>query len=195
MALAAASVSLARWYGLDDRLAEVLSDSPPHQMASLIPQLMDTRCDVDLDAYDVTAVGDLFTDGFVQSVTGDPRWPGYERWGCIFAENSLPSSSVKPSGNPPILFVVSENDELVNSTVQRQSFDALCATGYRMQYLECAGARHTEGAVWSLPEQFAWLDDRLAGKPMTEVCQRTPPRCCQATPADQSCDAPQHGSP
>lgn len=48
----------------------------------------------------------------------------------------------------------------------------------RLEYIECQGASHTQGAIWSLPEQFSWVRDRLDGKPLTKVCQRGVATCC-----------------
>ncbi len=83
-----------------------------------------------------------------------------------------------------MLVVLSEDDDLVYTPVVRDDFDRLCGLGYRLDYLECADAGHAEGAAWSLPEQVAWLDDRLAGVELdaATVCQRSAPVTCVGQP-------------
>jgi acetyl esterase/lipase len=176
-ALAGAVVAQSRWYGVQSQLANVLTDTAPNNLLTALPALMDTKCSVKKSDFTINAVSDIFTTGVIDAVT-NKNWVGYEQWKCMAAENSLPDSSVKPKSYPPTFFVVSENDTLVNSSVQRVSFDELCTAGYQLEYLECKGASHTKGAIWSLPEQFAWVRDRLDGKPLTNVCKRGAATCC-----------------
>lgn len=184
-AAAAVMVGQARWYGMETRLAEVLTDVAPNNIASKLPTLMDSECSVSDKDFDIKAVGDVHTTAAINAIVTAGDWKGFEDWRCVLAASSLPDSPVKPKGYPPLLVVVSENDTLVNSSAQRPSFDALCAAGYQAEYLECKGAGHTQGAIWSLTEQFAWVADRLAGKPLTNVCKRGPAVCCSGT--DKPC--------
>lgn len=178
IALAGAVVAQSRWYGVESQLANVLTDVAPNNFLTALPALMDTKCSVDQKDYTINGVGDIFTAGVIDALVTQGTWAGYEQWKCMAEANSLPESSVKPKEHPPTLFVVSELDTLVNPTVQRVSFDQLCTAGYQLEYIECQGASHTQGALWSLPEQFAWVRDRLDGKPLTNVCQRGAASCC-----------------
>ena len=179
--VAGTAVSLARWYGHQGKLDEVLTDTDPYHLAKELPKLMDTECGMDKKKYNLQKVADVFTGTFVDAAT-QKSWLGFETWRCMFAENSFTATSVKRKGAPPVLFVVGEKDELVNPAVQRKSFDALCTAGYDMDYIECKGADHVSGALWSLPEQFAWVEDRLAGKARgSGACKRTQPVCCKGT--------------
>jgi len=47
-------------------------------------------------------------------------------------------------------------------------------------YLECEGAGHSEGALDSLPYQWQWVQARLAGEPLTDICAKTDPVDCEA---------------
>ncbi len=47
-----------------------------------------------------------------------------------------------------------------------------------MNYLECAGADHLRGAVWSLPEALRWARDRIERIPLQDVCVQGPPTSC-----------------
>ena len=179
--VAGTSVSLARWYGHQDKLAEVLTDTAPYHLATALPKLMDTECGLDKKKYNLQKVTDVFTQKFIDAAT-QKSWQGFDTWRCMFAENSFTATSVKRKGNTPILYVVGEKDELVNPAVQRKSFDTMCTAGYDMDYIECKGADHVSGALWSLPEQFAWVQDRLAGKARgSGACKRTQPVCCKGT--------------
>lgn len=75
------------------------------------------------------------------------------------------------------------HDELVDTPIERDSFDSLCARGFALEYLECAGADHVGGAVGSLAEQIDFLAARRRGDPWpAEVpCVRTPPVLCSGT--------------
>ncbi len=178
VATTAAAVSHGRWYGHETLLPKLLTDTAPNHIVKLFPSLMDTVCSVDEKKYKITQVSDLFTSGSIDAVGTKATWAGYETWKCLFSENSLSYSSVKPKIYPPTLFQVSELDTLVNPVVQRKSFDQLCTAGYQLEYLECKGAAHSKGAIWSLQEQFEWVRQRLLGKPLTQVCKRGPAICC-----------------
>ena len=55
----------------------------------------------------------------------------------------------------------------------------LCDQSYDMEYYECAGASHVDGAVNSLPVQMDWVKKRLAGEPLGDtVCQVKPAVDC-----------------
>jgi len=83
--------------------------------------------------------------------------------------------------------VLGQKDELVDVPTERASFAAMCGQqGYRMQLIECADAGHAAAGAWSLPEQRAWIEDRLAGMPMDEAktCVLEDPVQCSAQPAE-----------
>ncbi len=79
--------------------------------------------------------------------------------------------------------VYGEIDDMVVTPTQRPDFQKLCEAGYKLDYLECANASHARAALWSLPEQFQWIRDRLAGIPIPEeeLCQIQEPVTCSAT--------------
>lgn len=66
----------------------------------------------------------------------------------------------------------------VAANVVREDFLNLCDDGYRLEYLECAGASHSEGAVLSLPYQRDWVLARLAGETLEGTCVQTEPLDC-----------------
>lgn len=168
----------SRWYGHAARLGEVFVSPWDKQLITL----MDSQCSVDEKKYNLTKVSDLYKTDFIDAVVKDD-FSKHTTWGCMIKENSLTSTSIKTQEFPPMIFVVGEKDDLVDPASQRASFDTLCKAGHKMQYLECKSAGHVNAAVWSLPEQFSWLEDRLAGKPMTNACKRGPAVCCKGTEA------------
>ena len=183
ISLAAGSAAMSRWYGFGDELTDIVTNKEPYFLARELPKNMDATCDVDAKKYKFSKTTDIFQEALYKAVIEGKSWKGFEKWQCMLKENSLNHTSVKRKHNAPILYIVSSEDELINPKIQRQSYDKLCKQGYRMNYIECKGARHTKGAVWSLSNQFAWVADRLAGKPMADVCKRPEPICCPGSDA------------
>ena len=93
----------------------------------------------------------------------------YLPWGCFGLENSVPSASV-PAPEPvtDILWVMGENDEIVNTPVARGTLQTLCGQGYRLQHLECAGKKHTPAALDSFSLQLEWALECLDGTGIAE---------------------------
>jgi len=181
--LAAILASHNRWYEGTAPLSEVLTDASPLYVATSLPEAMDTICDAGdvLDA--ATRIEEIFTPTFVTAVQeGD--WDAIEPWSCYLRENSPATTSIPRVRDVPLLVVFGENDNLVHTPTQAADFDTLCGQGYRLEYLECADAGHSDAALWSLPEQLAWVEDRLAGLPMDAAlqCLRTAPVHCSAAP-------------
>ena len=174
--LAGIIMAQARWYGHEDKVKDVFVD----KWVTELPKLMDSSCSFNEKKRGVTAVTDLYKQKFIDAVVKND-YTGFDTVGCMLNGNSMTSTSVKVDKGAPMFFVVGENDELVDAASQRKSFDAMCKAGYKMNYLECKGANHVAGALWSLPEQFAWVKDRLAGKAMTDMCKRPAAACCKAS--------------
>jgi acetyl esterase/lipase len=103
-------------------------------------------------------------------------------WSCYFSENSLPTTSVPKLDDVPSLFLVGENDELVDTAVERESFQKLCQTGHELSYLECQGASHTKPLTYAFDQWIDFLEDRLTGKPLTGTCTVRPAEKCTSTP-------------
>ena len=111
-------------------------------------------------------------------VTAVPRWSALPDWGCRLGENSLLSAVVPRGHAAPVFIVTAEEDDLVVAAPTRDDVPRLCDAGYDVQYHECAGASHTAGAANSLPVQWAWIQDRLAGRPISGACVVGPPVDC-----------------
>lgn len=179
-------ITMSIWYGATDKLADVLTNEEPYFFADKALELIfpEEVCELGEDIeIDSIGVEDLFSPNFLENVA-QGQWDGLGPYPCFYLENSLATSSVPPLRFTPTLMTYGENDDLVPTALMREDFSRLCGMGYKLEYLECAGAGHSEGAIWSLPEQFAWVAERLAGTPQNEaaVCAVTSPVCCQGSP-------------
>lgn len=179
------------WYGEQGDLSQVITNEEPLFLADILPDFlfpMD-KCEFDMDIDLSTATVEmLFTEFFRQEALAD-RVSELVPWGCYYKENSLISSSVPVVRRTPTLVTFGENDTLVYTPAMRDAYVELCNAGYEMEYIECAGAGHSEGALWSLPDQLDWLEARLAGEPMNEasICKVMDPICCLGSPDDAEC--------
>lgn len=184
--------TMRAWYGTPANLSAVFTDVEPYRFASTFESEVFPKdsCTTG-DAY--RSVGDLpeneripamYTPAFVDAVKAG-RWSELAPIDCFLAENSLATSRVPVKRHTPTLMIYSENDDLVVTAPQREDFDRLCSQGYVLDFLECANAGHTEGAVWSLPEQLTWIRARLAGTALAGTCTRREATTCSGTPDDK----------
>jgi dienelactone hydrolase len=181
-ALAAVMISARYWYEGAVPFAALLSSEPPWDAANALPEAMYTGCDAG-DALDgATAIEHIYSGDLLASLAGS--WEDAEPWSCYLRENSIATTSTPRISDSPVLVVVGQADTLVYTPVVRDDFDRLCGLGYRLEFLECAGAEHVEAAVWSLPEQVAWMEDRIAGVALdpARVCHQTAPVTCAGQP-------------
>ena len=189
--LGAILVTNRAWYGAPEDLSEVFTNEEPYYFADNLEEniFFEGTCSEQPNMpprdFDLTS---MYTEDFKQKVLAE-NWDAIEPFSCYMREGSLVSSSVPPLRFTPTLMVYSEDDDLVVTGPMREGFDQLCEDGYQMEYLECANAGHSDGALWSLPEQFEWLRLRLEGVPVdsSKICNRGEPVCCSATPEGR-CD-------
>lgn len=178
------------WYGRED-LSEVLQAPYPDKLPEAFAASCDPSDALDLD--NIPPLDEVFTAEFLaasEDLTSD------DRWGCLFVENGLTTTSVKRLKDSPnyadsygIYWIMGEDDQLVNTPIERESFARLCELQQMpMQYLECAGASHTKATAWSLPEILSFIDARRQRQPMPSaeegLCALTEPVRCQGTPAE-----------
>lgn len=160
LAVAPALLAMDRWYANGENLSDMIANEAPNHVLDTLQTSIanDCRANALLDLIDEPK--DLFTAAFGEKLgTGnlDDLGPA----ACYLRENSFATTSVPRASDTPFFYVVSGDDQLVLPASQRPDFEKLCSQGYKMDYLECAGASHTKGAVWSLKEQFTWLRARL----------------------------------
>lgn len=164
------------WNGHPADLSEVLTDDATHSLASSIEGIMATECGDGGAFDDITTVEQVYQPEYIEALqSGDDLEP----WTCYLDRATLTATDIPRTHDTPLFFQVSELDDLVVGSIERADFPSLCAMGYRANYLECAGMGHTDGAVASIPQQWAWLQARLAGEEMTDVCVQGPPVECE----------------
>ncbi len=174
--LVAAWVGQHTWYqapGAD--LSQVLLDD----LAQALPDEMMADC-YDFPSLDsAETLEDVFqADVLAQAAKGSLE--GLDPWDCYLGMADLVQDRIVREIDPPVLVVNSGADELVVAHTVRDSVPELCDRGYDIDYLECAGADHGEGAVLSLPYQFEWIAARLEGQDLgAESCVMDEPIDCE----------------
>ncbi|RJO67320.1 MAG: hypothetical protein C4523_09755 [Myxococcales bacterium] len=187
VAFLAVLTTMRAWYGAPGSMAGVLTNTEPYFLAENAEEyvFVEEECNAG-DDLEASTLEEIYAAEFITAVrAGD--WESLEPWNCYLSENDLTLTSVAPLRQTPTLAVFSELDDLVITAPQREAYDALCEAGYQMEYIECTAAGHSEGAVWSLPEQLDWIRARLAGEPIAteRLCTRGAPVCCSATPEEK----------
>lgn len=172
-ALVAATATWHDWYGLELPLDQVLQPD----VAAAVPPALVADCDPTDALGTIETVDDLFTEAFIAAVASDDP-TGFEEIFCVAEANSVATSPVPRRTDTPFFYTVAELDTLVAAGPTRDAFAPLCEQGYRMEYLECAGADHVDGAVWALFDQLAWLDARVLGLPLDDACVQHPAEDC-----------------
>jgi acetyl esterase/lipase len=106
---------------------------------------------------------------------------GFDTWACYLGMADLEDTLIPREIDPPVLVQVSGADELVVAGTVRDSIPGLCEDGYRIDYIECDGMDHTDGAVYTLPYQIEWVAERLSGTPLpeSEICVVDEPIDCE----------------
>ncbi len=171
------------WYGLAGRLGELFVSPFETQVPAALAASCDPRSMIAF-----TTLDQMFQPAVLSAATSAAGIGPLAPWGCVLTENSLTTTSI-PRIAPTragygILYALGEADQLVNTPIERTSFQTLCTQGMPMQFLECAGASHTQTTGWALPEVFDFMRARLAGTPMdaADTCVLHDPVRCRATP-------------
>jgi acetyl esterase/lipase len=175
--LIALTTTYESWYGT---AAGGLASAflPPYDTS--VPAALATSCSPS-SAFTNATRETLFTSTFLTSGQ-QPGFGGLAPWACYLSENSLPTTSIPKQDAIPSLFLLGENDELVDNVVERASFQKLCTQGHVLSFLECAGASHTKPLSYALDQWLDYLEDRLAGAPVSNACVLAPAATCTSTP-------------
>ncbi len=181
---AAFYAAAAPWYGLGARLGEVFL--PPY--VTSLPAVLATSCNPG-DSFTSATAETVFTASLRSSAATAAGFVGSGPWACMAAQNGLTTTDVPRIANTQpgygILYVTGGSDALVHTPTERAAFTSLCtAQSMPLQYLECAGASHTQTTGWALPEIMTFLGDRFAGRALdaARTCQLADASRCSATP-------------
>ena len=182
---ALALIGWRRWYDRPESMHGVLSNTEPWFLADTAEDLLvagGAECGFSTD-FEASSVEEIYDVAFIDAVrAGD--WDAIEPWSCFLAENSVGTSSIERLRDTPVLTVFGELDDLVIPAVQHGDWQRLCDQGWSLEHLQCAGAGHAEGTLYSIPEQLGWLRDRLAGRERGPTCAWTEPVCCAGSDPD-----------
>lgn len=175
--LIAFTTTMHSWYGsAAGGLGSALL--PPYLTS--VPAALGGGCGAG-DVFDTATIETVFTPSF-RAAGVQPGFGGLAPWACYVAENSLPTTSVPKLDSVPSLFLLGQNDDLVDPAVERASFQKLCTQGHVLSYLECAGASHTKPLTYAFDQWLDFLEARLAGTPLTGTCTVKPAEKCTSTP-------------
>lgn len=174
--LAAASM----WYFPGEPANSLFNAEGPQNYPVYIPETFVQTCNANNFMQGATQITDLYNPTFIDQLH-ESGLDSITPWGCVAAENSLPTTSVPYYGDSRILFVIGENDSLVAHAVEEQTFQTLCDGGYKLEFLECSGGSHWNTSVDTLAAQVNWVATCLAdqGIPEEELCQLHEPVDCK----------------
>lgn len=172
----AVTTTYESWYGVAGGLASAFL--PPYDTS--VPAALASNCSPSSTFTNAT-LETLFTPSFL-TAGQQSGFGGLAPWACYLAENSLSTTSIPKQDSIPSLFLLGENDELVDNVVERASFQTLCTQGHVLSFLECAGASHTKPLSYAFDQWLDFLEDRLSGKPLSGTCAIRPAEKCTSTP-------------
>src|SRR5262249_50109448 len=130
----------------------------------------------------VTDPAGLFTQPYADALTGKAPFPA--PFDC-FMKNASPLTSPLPVNTKvPALYVIGENDELIDPATNRPAFATPCERGPPLQYLECAGASHAGAEADSHDDMLTFFEERAMGMPLPDgTCAVSAAVTCTSTPA------------
>ncbi len=170
--VAAAMVSMQQYYDGPD-LEAVLQP----ELAAEMPAQMAERCSGFEVLEGIESVEDVFTPAAIEAAqSGD--FTGLEPWECYLQQGVIRESAIPRVSTAPVLMVLAEDDDLAYAPPAREDIVALCAQGYQIEHLECAGASHVDGAVDSLGQQLDFVARMVAGQSAQEPCVIQDPVVC-----------------
>lgn len=174
----------AAWYGHTDKLNTAFN--PPFDVD--VPNAIAQNCSPKQELPRDLTIEQVFAE----SLYGAARMgmaEGIEPWGCIVAENALTSTSIprinEDSESYGILMLFGEDDGLVHTPIERESFSRLCSEQKMpMEFIECAGAGHGPASFYGMPEIIDFFEARFNREPFAAPCMVTPPTICRGTPPE-----------
>ena len=174
LAMAASLATQNLWYGEPAPLSDALNDDAPGYPATSLLTELGASCSPDVPEQ-VVSVETLFQPALVDALVNDTA---FEPWSCYLSQGALVGSAIPRGSNAPVLIVTSELDDLAQAAPVHDDIAPLCAEGYNIEHIQCAGASHVSGAVDSLPYQLEWLKARANGDEITGSCVAEAPRDC-----------------
>lgn len=165
------------WYGLDaDLEAALLNDGDPGVLDRIRSLLRDECTGGDLD--DIDTFEELYQPDFRQAVL-DWDSAALAPFDCTLQDSTVVGSAIPRLGDAPVLLITAEADDLALAPPTHDAIAPLCAEGYVVEHIQCAGAGHVEAPANTLVEQWRWMQARFDGEPLAgEACVVDAPREC-----------------
>jgi hypothetical protein len=173
----AATTTLESWYQASPNGLAGAFNAPWN---TSVPQAMATSCSSG-DVLKGASLEAVFTPQYREQGQ-KPGFGGYQPWACYMLENSLQTTSVPKQDSIPSLVLLAEGDQLVNTQVERDAFQTLCAQGHVLSFLECSEASHTKPLTYAFDQWLDFLEERLDGKPLANACALRPAERCTSQP-------------
>ncbi len=167
------------WYAPEKTLAALFNPDGPKDYSDYIPNTFPTTCNAKHLFKGAATLEDVFVAPALEAVA-EGNLAALDPWCCFALENSLPTSSIPFLSEARLLFIIGENDNLVDREVERETFLQLCDQGYTAEFVECAGLGHTSTALESINIQLEWLFECLEdphGVP-SSACKLKDPETC-----------------
>jgi hypothetical protein len=167
-----AQVTMRQWYQNSTPLTDILQ--PP--IADIAEDQLATNC-TDFDFLEnLENVDDIYTSEYIDNIINDST--DGAPWSCFLKENALHSSKIPLERVAPTYITTAELDDLAIPDPVHRDISLLCEQGYQIEHRQCAGADHVDGALDSIMEQWNWIQDRLNGIPISNVCEIQSPQPC-----------------
>ena len=163
-------LTLNQWYE---------SNTPVDTM--LLPEFADVEsalrnsCDDFGSLENVETIEDIFQPSFVTGMLSDDG--SSAPWDCFAKDNGI-ATKVPHIRTAPTFVVTAELDDLAWPVPVHNDISVLCEQGYTIQHRQCEGAKHVDGTLDSLGEQWNWVLDRLNGNALGETCTVAEPVPC-----------------
>ena len=158
---------MRRWYDGPEDLTDVVTNDDPHYLATTVGDILSDWCGFQLGPDGMEELSDMYVQSYLDAASSED-WESIEPFACYLKENSIITHSLPGISQTPFMATYAELDDLVVTADQQDDFVRLCEMGYRIQYMECAGQRHTEGGVAAVAHMLNWLQDRVDGVPLDE---------------------------
>ncbi|MFH1529321.1 MAG: lipase family protein [Pseudomonadota bacterium] len=156
-------IAAALWYDPPAGAASLFNANGPKDYASWLLEVFPTTCNDGKFVEGAQTIDDIYNPDFILQVLGSGL-ESVDPWGCISLENSIPHASPPFLSTSRLLYLIAENDSLVDQGVERAAVQELCDAGYAIDFLECTGGSHTGTAIDTIGYQVTWLLECLAGE-------------------------------
>jgi hypothetical protein len=174
-------VAAAIWYAPAVGAASLFNANGPKDYATWLLEVFPTTCSSGKLVEGAQYIDDLYNPDFLLAVLAGGL-EAVDPWGCIALENSITSAPPPYLGTSKLLYLIAQNDELVDNDVERAAAQQLCDAGVPIDFMECAGGSHVGTAESTIGYQVTWLYECLAGVGPAddEICVIDDPVDCDA---------------